>query len=132
MLLISGNKGGFGNILNSNHELEQILGYKRKDIIGQNVSVLMPECISQHHNTFVKRYFERNFSQSSNLLVEQTVFAQHIQGHIILSHLLVSPLPYVTNGIQFLGFLAPAKTVGKVRLGQEYIKVKNVIHSLST
>jgi len=34
------------------------LGYTRKDIIGKNVTTIIPRPIAKVHDLFVKRYFE--------------------------------------------------------------------------
>ena len=47
-----------GTIIHTNEEIEHLLGFKRKDLIGNNVSVMMPRAVGDSHDRFIQRYFE--------------------------------------------------------------------------
>lgn len=47
-----------GKIIGFNKAAEQMFGWKREEIIGQNVSILMPNSYSNHHNSFMNKYFQ--------------------------------------------------------------------------
>ena len=45
-----------GNILSFNKSAETIFGYKPEDVIGQNVSMLMPDPDSRHHDGYLDNF----------------------------------------------------------------------------
>lgn len=58
IIIISATSTNVGTIIHTNDEIEQILGFKRKDIIGKNISLIMPRPIAKVHDLFIHRYFE--------------------------------------------------------------------------
>ena len=44
--------------MHCNEEIEKVLGYRRKELIGKNVNLLMPRPIGKPHNKLIERYFE--------------------------------------------------------------------------
>lgn len=58
-----------------------MIGYAREDIVGRNVSSLMPQFIGDKHNQMLKAYIERGtLSQRSVELFKTTLFAIHKDG----------------------------------------------------
>jgi PAS domain S-box-containing protein len=47
-----------GNIIGFNNAAEQMFGWKKEEIIGQNVSSLMPNSYGNYHSSFMKKYFQ--------------------------------------------------------------------------
>jgi PAS domain S-box-containing protein len=47
-----------GNVIHANDQIEGILGYKRKDVIGKNINIILPLPIARVHDQFIHRYFE--------------------------------------------------------------------------
>jgi PAS domain S-box-containing protein len=47
-----------GIIIHASDEIEGILGFKKKDVIGKNISLIMPRPIAKVHDKFIHRYFE--------------------------------------------------------------------------
>ena len=58
IIVISATSIKIGTIIHSNEEIEQILGYKREELIGRNISMIMPRPIMKAHDKLVQRYFE--------------------------------------------------------------------------
>lgn len=58
IVIISASSSQIGTIIHTNQEIEQVLGYKRKELIGRNVNCLMPRVIGKPHDQLVQRYFE--------------------------------------------------------------------------
>lgn len=108
VVVIAGNRANMGTIDNANHELEQTLGYKKVELIGENISIIMPEIIGKYHNLFMQKYFEKNVQINVEDNKERLVFSQHIKGYIVPSLLFARVIPNLENGVQFLGFLKQA------------------------
>ncbi|MBI2235662.1 MAG: EAL domain-containing protein [Magnetospirillum sp.] len=79
-----------GVILNANLSVERIFGYPLSEIIGTNVSVLMPEPDASRHNGYLKRYLEGG--GGALLGVGREVMARHKDGRQFPVHLSVSEL----------------------------------------
>ena len=47
-----------GNVIHANDQIEGILGYKRKEVIGKNINIILPRPIARVHDQFIHRYFE--------------------------------------------------------------------------
>ena len=58
IIMIEANTREIGRIIHCNEEIEIVLGFKPKDIIGKSSSIIMPKPIGDVHNKFIERYFE--------------------------------------------------------------------------
>ena len=50
IIIISGNLNNLGVILHCNTQVRNIIGYYMSDLIGQNISRIMPKVIGDHHD----------------------------------------------------------------------------------
>lgn len=117
IMIISGNRSNMGTVVNANHELDQILGYKKSELIGENISLIMPEIIGRHHNLFLQNYFEKHEQTTNEIAKERLVFAQHTKGFLVPIMLFVRVIPNLENGVQFLGFLTQPKNLEDLLAG---------------
>lgn len=108
IIILSGNKRNIGTIIDVNHEIQEILGYRKSELIGENISLAMPEIIGANHNYYLERYFERQNHSNINEVTKNLVFGQHSGGYIIPCSKLVRIVPNLEHGVQFLGFLSIA------------------------
>ena len=53
-----------GIVINSSNNIREILGYDKIDIIGKNVTKLMPKIYSELHNSFMLKFIR---SETSHL-----------------------------------------------------------------
>ena len=60
IIIISGNANSLGQIINCNREVISVLGYSKYEIIGGNVTRLMPKAYGEHHEEFMKNYLNTN------------------------------------------------------------------------
>ena len=58
LIVVSASSSNYGKIIHTNEEVESFLGYKRKELLEKNVSMIMPAIIAINHNRFVSRYLE--------------------------------------------------------------------------
>jgi PAS domain S-box-containing protein len=126
IIIISGNKATVGTVLNANNEVWEILGYEKSSVIGNNISMLMPDLLGFHHNKFVQSSF--NKSVSTALTTKQSlVLAQHSLGCVIPCNLFTKLIPNLSKGIQFIGFINKAKTVDCFRQGETQVNPNGLL-----
>lgn len=53
IIIISATSTKIGIIINTNEDIEFIIGYKRKELIGKNISVIIPRPIAKAHDRLV-------------------------------------------------------------------------------
>ena len=92
----------------------ELLGYSRDELIGHNVSCLMPPLHGLHHDHYLQTFLKSG--QSSIIGRGREVEALHQQGHTVPVYLAVNPIKG-TNGqvIEFLGILTDLSDVQKSR-----------------
>jgi len=101
-LTASGNIDSTGVVQNSNDNIKQF-GYQKSDVIGNNVSVILPKFLGDMHDSFIYNYY--NTGVASFLNRERIVFIKHKSGFLEPVYLLVKCLPNLQEGLQFLGFI---------------------------
>ena len=122
VVILSGNKRNIGTIIDVNHEIQEILGYEKKGLIGENISLVMPEVIGVNHNAHLEAYFERQESSNINEVTKKLIFGQHSEGYIVPCSKLVRIVPNLENGVQFLGFLSVAKNLADLGMDEQVWK----------
>ena len=126
VVLISGNKSNLGTVINTNHELYEILGYEKKMLMGQNISLIMPEIIASYHNRFIQNCFVKTTTSAFNSK-ERLVFPQHSLGYLVPCAVLIRLVPNLDKGIQFIGFLNKVAFMDEIRKGENKVSVDDVI-----
>ena len=127
VIIMSGSKSNIGVVIDANSEIQPLLGFNKNDLVGENVFVLMPEIIGVHHNSYIENYFKNNVQSNLNDVIQELVFAQHIDGYIIPCYKMVRMIPNLENGIQFIGFLSLAKDITNERNNERNTKNLSVI-----
>jgi PAS domain S-box-containing protein len=126
VIIVSGKKTELGIIRDTNNEILKSFGFEKKDVLGENISIMMPPIIASHHNNFMKDFFERNFEKKHNFTINLEVLVNHFNGYLIPSNMLIRPLPNIKNGLNFMAILTPAKQIGHFRKEEESYPVNNV------
>lgn len=121
--VVSGNPHTMGDIASINNEITHILGFKAKEIVGQNCGILCPQYISSKHNQMIENFIQRGTSKV--LRSRRTVIACNSQGFLVFLDSLVKILPSVDQGIKFVGILKKIEDFG------EFFKEKGSICSSS-
>jgi PAS domain S-box-containing protein len=80
-------------ILTFNPEAENIFGYKENEIIGKNVSVLIPIEHSVKHDSYLKGFFKTNVSTMVGNRQGRRVFALHKDQHKFPLRISIAELP---------------------------------------
>lgn len=79
-----------GTVLNANLSVERIFGYSLSELVGGNVSVLMPEPDAGHHDGYIRKYLETGVGGIIN--VGREVLGKRKDGSIFPVHLSISEL----------------------------------------
>lgn len=77
-----------GEIQDINPALTKIFGYRREEMLGNNISVLMPETLAAQHKNAIRNYLETGVSKIIG--IGREVSARHKTGRIIDVHLSIS------------------------------------------
>lgn len=80
-----------GKILAGNPTVTRLLGYSMEELIGCNVSMLMPEPDASAHDGYLARYMAGG--EARIVGIGRKVKARHKDGHLIPVHLSVTELP---------------------------------------
>jgi PAS domain S-box-containing protein len=98
--IISGTLETSGKIINANQEIYSTLGYNRSDIIGRNISMLMPSIIGELHARCIVQGIQSH-SQGRAMLI----FALHQNGTIRPCRLMYKVLTFIKDGVKLIGFI---------------------------
>lgn len=107
IVLISATSVNVGKIIHANDEIESILKYKRREIIGKNISLIMPRPIGKVHDRFIHRYFET--AKPTVIDIQRQLFGRNKEGYLKEVDLIVKVYPEITEQIVFVGFIQRAK-----------------------
>lgn len=91
-----------GTVIHCNDEVESILGFQRKDVIGKNCSAIIPLPIGRVHDRFIHRYFET--AKPTVIDIRRNLFGRCKSGYIKSVELLVKVFPHLSDKIVFVGF----------------------------
>ncbi len=100
-----------GIILDANPATERMFGYARDEIIGQNVSVFMPEPYASEHNAYIDRYLASR--QPHIIGVGREVIARRKDGTLFPVHLAVSEVDHLRT------FTGIVRDLSDVKAAQE-------------
>jgi len=119
IITCSANIHSIGNVLDANSEIERILGYPHTEVVGRNISQIMPDCLGNIHDDLMKRYFQ---TSSPHIMGrERQIYAMNKSGYIVPCGLMVKVYPNLDEGIRVVGFLRKfeADFASKTKLGEE-------------
>jgi len=87
-----------------NHEVRGILGYRRHEVVGRNIAMLMPKCVGNLHDQFVQNYLDT--AKPKVLNKQREVFALKKNGFIVQVFIYATSVPMIeSEGIKFVGFI---------------------------
>ena len=100
---LSGNETTMGLLMNINSEVYRLLGYKKHEILGNNVKMLMPKIFADNHHNFIAQFFDRAEGKAIN--TERHLAAMDKEGYVFLATLLIKFMPDLSKGIQIIGLM---------------------------
>ena len=91
-----------GKILELNRAVESLLGWSRRELLQQNIKMLMPEPISSQHDSYLEQYMRTRLAK----IIGQgrQVEAKHKNGETIPVRLAIGHVQFANEDL-FVGFL---------------------------
>lgn len=114
LFIISGVKANVGEVLCINNEVSELLGYEKNEIVGHNISKVMPPIIAEKHSDLILNSFCSGKTVSQN---DRMILPLHKQGYMIPCSFLCRIVPNLQNGLQLIGFIY------KIRDFSEYFPI---------
>ena len=106
MICASGNLKDFGSIVSVSQEITTHLGYVKEDIVGNNVSNLIPWSLAEIHTSIMERYFRT--SQNRFVNHERNIYPLKSDGSILPMSGLLRIMPNLSQGVQMVVFMKPS------------------------
>lgn len=100
---ITTHSNNIGIIINSNSELQRMLGYTKTEVIGQKITKIMPKSYYDLHDGFITKYLNRSDNEIESK--EFTVFALCKKGFLVECNILTKLIPEIENGFHLVGFI---------------------------
>jgi PAS domain-containing protein len=104
IIIANGDKGSEGIIKLANNEIGNIFKYKPIDLIGNNISILMPKIFATNHSKYIERYFkigEKKFIDKSAF----NSFGKDKNNCIIKIKLALKLFPILNENIYFIALI---------------------------
>lgn len=115
-------------ILTFNPEAENIFGYKESEIIGKNVSVLIPHEHAVKHDSYLEGFFKTNVSAMVGNRQGRRVFALHKDQHKFPLRISIAHLP--KNNLNNAKFISIFQDLTEVERKNEIINRSLKMESL--
>ena len=133
VILIECNKlNSPGTITYVNQSLLKISKYtSKKELVGNNLSLIQPEIIGRNHNKILKRYFDKGKSN---------IFKRTLSGLVIKSkdkyllpiHLLISFLPSFGNNLEGIGIVRKRQKQDELIITDYFGRIDSMTEKVST
>ena len=105
IIQVSAEARNFGEIVRVSRSIVDNLGYQPKEIIQENISILMPKFLGEHHNTLMRRYFE---TEGDGIVgTKRVVMAKNKKGYLIEMNLDLRVISNITKGLKLVGVIHP-------------------------
>eukprot|EP00826_Nyctotherus_ovalis_P021315 TRINITY_DN16851_c0_g1_i3.p2 TRINITY_DN16851_c0_g1~~TRINITY_DN16851_c0_g1_i3.p2 ORF type:complete len:389 (-),score=85.65 TRINITY_DN16851_c0_g1_i3:17-1183(-) len=114
---ISGEKATLGHIKNCNLAFCRLFGYLKKDIVGSNIKIFMPELIGKHHDRFLLENLEK-IEISTCSTTTRTIFSigMHKSRYIFPLSVKILSNPNILNEMHYVAKLTTDKKIIKARI----------------
>lgn len=98
---------GFGMIQNSDLGLQQLLGYRKEDIVGKNIKSIMPPPYSEYHDMYLERYRRTKVSNILRSTEGRILPAIHADGSAVSIRAIIARADTGdgTSGMLFKGII---------------------------
>jgi PAS domain S-box-containing protein len=93
-----------GTIIHTNDEIYRILGYQRKELIGQKINKIQPRPVAFVHDTILKRFLV-NYKDSNVLNNTRQLYAISAEGYLRPISILIKLYPKISGQITMMAFM---------------------------
>jgi len=97
LLRIAGDPERLGMVVDANAAALKLFGYARRDLLGKNINVLVPEPISTIHQKFLEKYMATGEETVVN--TSRIYFAVHRNGHVFPISTNIRPMEEGFGGV---------------------------------
>ena len=118
--ICNGDNGKEGIIEKVNLEFEKIFKFSSNELIGQDISILMPKIFANQHKNFVQNYI--NIGEKKIIdTKEHHTFAKDKNNSIIFIKLYVKLFPVLNESVYFIGMTLPEKIDDLIFIDSNFI-----------
>lgn len=103
IITCSGNINELGIVKNCNSEISRILQFTKNELIGHNITKVMPKVYADRHQQFMLDYFDT--AQPKVMSRERLIFPINRSNFIKPCTLYIKVLPNLDEGIKVVGFI---------------------------
>lgn len=128
VVINAGGKENQGEIVRTNTGIANLFKYNPAEIIGQDVSILMPSIIGAHHGYFLEKYFKT--AQETLVNNERELYALHRAGYLICILEIVKLVPSLEEGVQYIALMRQHKKNDDFILTDEHGKIDSMSQQL--
>lgn len=102
-IIISGNGLDSGHIIKASQKVKDIFDFNPSELVGRDISILMPKFIGQHHYEFIKKHSQNGIEKKGRPFIK--TFGLHNSGHIIPIKITHQLLCTFKLGMTFVGII---------------------------
>lgn len=107
IFIVSGNTNDLGKVITLNNDVKKLYEFNNKELIGAEVTKIMPPVYEKLHEQFLTDFFEENVTERNHLNHERLVYAISKRGYLVPSSLMIKVMPDLEDGnIRIVGFLS--------------------------
>lgn len=110
-ILVSGQPSKIGVITDCNLSFCRTFGYVKKDLIGRNVTSLMPDVYGKHHQEVMERHAESAEEADDVTNKERMIFALHKNQYIFPAWFRLVATPNLLSNSNYIGLMNIDKTL---------------------
>ena len=107
MITCSGDKSSLGKVLDVNTQVQSILGYSRKEIIGVFLKTILPPPVAAIHDKWILNFFETKQVKTIGKII--TMPFRTNQGYYLECSILKMINPDIKRSLQFILFIRKAE-----------------------
>ena len=118
--ICNGDNGKEGIIEKINFEFEKIFKFSNEELIGQDISILMPKIFASQHKSFVQNYI----NVGEKIIIdtkEHHTFAKDKNNSILFVKLYVKLFPVLNESVYFIGMILPEKIDDLIFIDSNFI-----------
>ena len=97
IFIISGNIREMGKVLKLNNDIKKLYEFENRELIGQNISKIMPDVYQEAHEAFLQNFFVEDRVERDFINRERVAYAITKKGYLVPSSLMIKILPEMSE-----------------------------------